>query len=125
MNLTEARDKLAAVLAPIEDTDPHVLISLVDALEPPALMLGWGEPWLTPDTICWITGRIIVTCVAARLSPGPGIATLEDLVAYTLARTRTEPENWVLETVSGPRVFLIAKTNYLACRVQFKVALDG
>ena len=50
MNLLEARDKLGAVLAPVADDDPDVLTSLVDAIEPPALMLGWGDPWLEPDT---------------------------------------------------------------------------
>jgi hypothetical protein len=125
MNLLEARDKLAAVLAPVADTDPFVLTSLVDSISPPALMLGWGEPWLEPEGFCNLLGRIIVTCVAARLMPGDGIATLESLVDYTLTHVATDQPNWTLETISGPRVFLIAKTNYLACRVQFKVILDG
>ena len=121
MNLTEARDKLGAVLAPVLDTDPDVLANLVDSIEPPALMLGWGEPWLEPDTACFATGRLVVTCVSSRLAPGDGIAQLEELVAYTLDRLRADSGAWPLEDVSGPRAFTIAKTNYLAARVTVRV----
>jgi hypothetical protein len=124
MNLLEVRDKLGAVLAPIDDDDPNVLTSLVDAIEPPALMLGWNEPWLEPEGMCFNTGHVVVTCVAARLSPGEGIAKLEELVAYTLRRLRTDTESWALTNVSGPRVFLIAKTNYLACRIALRVSIS-
>jgi hypothetical protein len=125
MNLLEARDKLAAVLVPVLDTDPYVQTSLVDSIEPPALLLGWGEPWLEPLGMCGQTGRIIVTCVASRIQPGEGLAMLETLVDYTLGRIKGDQPNWTLESVTGPRVFLIAKTNYLACRIQLKVTLDG
>jgi hypothetical protein len=122
MNLLETRDKLAALLAPVDDDDPNVLASLVDAIQPPALMLGWGEPWMEPDTGCLATGRIIITAVAGRLMPGEGIAKLEELVAYVLGRL--DPVDYDLETISGPRVFLMAKTNYLACRITVRVALE-
>jgi hypothetical protein len=121
VNLTEARDKLAAVLAPVADDDPDVLTSLVDSIEPPALMLGWGEPWLEPSTACLRSARMVITCVAARLDPGEGIATLEQLVAFTLDRLAADTAQWPLDNVSGPRVFIIAKTNYLAARVTVRV----
>jgi len=121
MNMLEARDKLGAVLAPAVDDDPDVLLSLVDQIEPPALMLGWGEPWLEPMTSCNQTGRLVVTCVASRLAPGDGIAMLEQLVAYTLGRLTSE---YQLDNVTGPRVFTIAKTNYLAARVTVRVTVN-
>lgn len=125
MNLLEARDKLAAILAPVEDTDPYVHTSLLDSIEPPALMLGWGEPWLEPEGVCWMVGRIIVTCVAGRIMPGEGVGYLETLVNYTMTRVATDQPNYTLENVSGPRIFLIAKTNYLACRIQYKVQISN
>jgi len=125
VNLLDAREKLAAALAPIEDTDPSVLLSLVDALEPPALMLGWGEPWLTPDTVCFQTGRMVVTAVAGRLEPGAGIETLEQLIVYTLARLRADAGAWPLDAVSGPRLFVVGKTNYLAARITLRVPIQG
>ena len=126
MNLLDARDKLAAVLAPTDDDDPTVLVSLVDAIEPPALMLGWADPWLEPEGLCFTIGHIVVTAVAARLMPGEGVAKLEELVDYTLRRTRADMVNpglWQLTDVSGPRVFLMAKTNYLACRINLRITV--
>jgi hypothetical protein len=125
VNLADARTKLAAALAPIEGTDPDVLVSLTDSIEPPALMLGWGEPWLEPDTSCFSTGRLVVTCVASRLAPGEGIAKLEDLVNYVLTRLKADPGVWPLDSVSGPRVFVVAKTNYLAARVTVRVIITS
>lgn len=125
MNLAEARTKLAAVLAPVADADPDVLVSLVDTIEPPALMIGWGEPWLEPDTGCLCKGRLVVTAVASRLSPGEGVAKLEDLVAYVLGRLKADTGAWPLTSVSGPRVFTMAKTNYLAVRVTVRVTITS
>ena len=125
MNLTDARAKLAAALAPLEDGDPTVLANLVDAIEPPALMIGWGDPWLEPDTACFSTGRLVVTAVAGRLVPGDGVATLEDLVGYVLRRIKADTANpWPLDSVSGPRVFTIARTTYLACRVTVRATIS-
>jgi hypothetical protein len=118
VNLLDARAKLAAALAPVEDSDPEVLMSLVDTLEPPALMLGWGEPWLLPETACLRTGRLVVTCV---------VAVLEELVGSTLARLAADPARnpWPLDSVSGPRVFTIGNVNYLAARVTLRVPITG
>ncbi len=125
MNLADARAKLAAALAPIADGDPAVLASLVDTIEPPALMLGWGDPWLQPDTPCLTKGRLVVTCVASRLVPGEGIAKLEELVIYVLNRLKADGSAWPLDSVSGPRVFVMAKTNYLAVRVTVRVPITS
>jgi len=125
VNLLDARSKLAAALAPIDDDDPDVLVDLVDSIEPPALMLGWGEPWLTPDTACLRTGRLVVTCVAGRLMPGEGVAMLEQLVEYVLGRLVADGGAWPLDSVSGPRVFTIANVSYLAARVVLRVPIQG
>lgn len=125
MNLLDARDKLAAALAPIAEDDPTVLVNLVDSIEPPALMLGWGEPWLEPQTVCNYLGRLVVTCVAARLTPGAGVETLEELVEYTLTRLRNSGGAWPLENTSGPRLFNVGKFNYLAARITLRVPITG
>lgn len=124
MNLLEARDKLAAVLTPVADSDPSVLSSIVDAITPPALMIGWAEPWLEPETPCFLTGHLVVTAVASRLDVGAGLARLEELVDYTLSRLRADDGDWPLTAVSGPRVFLIAKTNYLGARIALHVTVS-
>ena len=125
MIIQEARDKLAAALAPVADDDPNVLTNLVDSIEPPALMIGWGEPWLDFQTPCFSEGLIVVTAVGSRLMPGAGIEQLEALVVYTLDRIRADSPSWVFVNVSGPRVFPIAKVTYLAVRITLKVTIDG
>jgi hypothetical protein len=124
-SLLDARAKLAAALAPLDDDDPEVLVDLVDSLEPPALMLGWGEPWLTPDTACLRTGRLVVTCVAGRLVPGAGVEMLEQLVAYTFGRLGVDASPWPLDGLSAPRVFTIGNVNYLAARLTLRVPIQG
>jgi hypothetical protein len=123
MNLADARAKLGAALAPTADGDPDVLLSLVDSIEPPALMIGWGDPWLEPGTSCFQNGRMVVTAVAGRLVPGEGVAKLEDLVSYVLARLRADGAAWPLDSVSGPRVFVMAKTSYLAARITVRTTI--
>lgn len=125
MNFTEVRPKLAALLAPVLDSDPNVLTGLVDAIEPPALVLGWAEPAFEFDTVCFLTGHIVITCVAARLMPGEGQSTMEELWSYVTGRLRSDPSNWSIETGSGMRVFPIAKTTYLASRILVRVTIDG
>lgn len=125
MNLLDARAKLAAALAPLDDADPAVLTDLVDSIEPPALMLGWGEPWLTSDTVCLRTGRLVVTAVAGRLVPGAGVETLEQLVKYVDGRLTSDGGAWPLDSVSGPRVFTIGNVNYLAARFTLRVSIQG
>lgn len=123
--VADARAMLAAVLAPAADGDPMVLVDLVDALEPPALMLGWGEPWLVPETHCLRTGRLTIIAVAGRLVPGAGVEMLEDLVEYTLGRLAVDPNPWPLDSVGAPRVFPIGGLNYLAARVTVRVPITG
>lgn len=125
MELTAVRDKLAAVLAPVADDDPNVITSIVDQVDPPAIILGWSDPWLEPRTPCYMTAHLILTCVAARLVPGEGQAALEQIVSYALGRMRADSaEQWAITNSSGPRVFLIAKTNYLGCRIAAQVVVD-
>jgi len=123
VNLTDAREKLAAALAPVASTDPDVLVSLVDSIEPPALMIGWGDPWIEPDTVCFMRGRLVITAVAARMAPGEGVAKLEDLVNYVLGRLRADTGAWPLEQVAQPRAFLMAKTNYIASQITVRTTI--
>jgi hypothetical protein len=126
LSLLDARIKLASILAPVENSDPAVLVSLVDSIQPPALMIGWGEPWLDSLTTCKARGRLVITCVASRLVPGEGIAILENLVAYALDRIAGDSiDLWAVDNVTGPRVFSFAKTVYLACRITLTVTIDG
>ena len=121
--IVDARAKLAAVLAPIDDGDPAVLVDLVDALEPPALMLGWGEPSLTPTGPCNYIGRLVVSAVSGRLVPGAGVAALEELKRYTLGRLGAGG-GFVVESVGGDRVFPVGGISYLAARITVRTLVN-
>jgi len=128
--LSDIRDQAAAALEPQGPDDPDVLVDVVDSLYPPVLMLLWDDPWLTPEVgrrptmgPCGWTARLQVLCVAGRLEPGPGIRTLEELVAYTVGHMKADLYTWPLEGVSAPRVFEIASIAYLGARVTYAVPI--
>ena len=126
--LADVRDAAGLVLAPDDDTDPTVLVDVVDSLTPPALMLVWDDPWIEPGVIsaptmgpCIITARLTVLCVAARLEPGAGVRTLETLIAYVLDRMKVDPHTWRLNAVTAPRVYNIGNVDYLGARIVYLV----
>lgn len=122
LGLTELRARAADALAPVADSDPAVLADLVDAISPPALMLAWGDPWLQPHALRgYFEARFEVLCVASRVEPGPGIETLEGLVAYTITRLRADPYPWPQATSQAPRLFDIGGVPYLGARVVYAV----
>jgi hypothetical protein len=128
LSITELRDAAAAALAPVSADDPPVLVDVVDSLTPPALMLLWGDPWLTPGINqratmgpCVWSARLHVLCVAGRLEPGPGIRVIEGLVSLTVERMEADTYTWPLESVTAPRVFDLAGVAYLGARVGYLI----
>jgi hypothetical protein len=130
IGLEELRPAAAAVLAPVEDTDPYVFTDRVDSLEPPALVIEWDDPWLeagvglTTMGPCLYTARLQITCVAGRLDPGSGIDVLDQLVAYVLRRMRSDPYRWPLDRVSAPLQRDLAGVTYLAADVVYAVPVS-
>jgi hypothetical protein len=127
--LGEVRARAAAALAPAAQDDPEVLVDVVDSLTPPALMLMWQDPWLEPQSFQgigagsrgWWTASLAVRCVAGRVEPGPGVETLEQLVAYTLGRLMADDYTWPAATLTAPRVWPIGEVRYLFADVQYQV----
>ena len=122
--LTELRDLAAAALAPELEDDPPVHVDVVDALFPPAIMLEWSDPWVQVSSGvrsigCLFTAHLRVRCIGSRNEPGPGIRAIEGLVAYTVQRLAADPYPWNLEGFTAPRVFNIAKVDYLAADVNY------
>jgi len=127
--LAGLRPAAAVLLAPEADTDPYVLTDVVDSLTPPALMLGWDDPWLQAGIAngiatmgpCLYTARLQVTCVAGRLEPGAGVDVLEGLVSFVLARMREDPNPWPLDRVSAPLQRDLSAVTYLVADVIYAV----
>lgn len=114
MALVDVRAKAAAALAPILEGDPAVL-DVVDAVDPPCIVVGWGEPWLQnmgqPPVLM---ARLQLTCIGGRMDPGPGVGAVEQVLTYALARLAADAWGWVPQTVSAPRAMVVAGVNYIA-----------
>jgi hypothetical protein len=123
VNLADVRPKLAAALTPIADDDPDVHADYVDALAPPCLLVTWADPWLESDTACLYAGRPQIIAVAGRLTPGPGVETLERLIGYVAGRLAVDAVSWPITYVSSPRVFEIGGVSYLGARIELAVKI--
>jgi hypothetical protein len=127
IGLTGLRPAAADVLAPVADGDPYVFTDVVDSLTPPALMLGWDDPWIEAGVglatmgPCLYTARLQVTCVAGRLEPGPGIDELDRLVSLVLDRMRQDAYRWPLDRVSAPLQRDLSGVTYLVADVVYAV----
>jgi hypothetical protein len=123
MTLTEVRAMAAQALAGDVDGDPDVFTDVVDAVQPPALILGYDDPWLEPQTMgaCLWDCRLQIIAIASRVEPGPGMEALEQLVAYVATRLRADPYSWPAAFVQAPRVFTIGGIPLLGARITYRV----
>jgi hypothetical protein len=121
--ITAIRAQAAAALAPVTADDPEVHVDIVDSLTPPALLLLWADPWVTPRTVSGrgYDAQFEVLCVAGRVEPGPGMAKLEQLVSYTIDRLQADTYSWPPLTMYAPRRFDIGGITYLGARMIFRV----
>ena len=126
--LTEVRGAAAAALAPQTEDDPPVLVNLVDAVTPPALMLEWADPWLVIQTVTGAGGlfqaTLNVVCFAGRLEPGPGVDMLEALVELVLLRLHADTNAWALSAAQAPRQFVINGVPLLGLRLSFQTPVS-
>lgn len=128
LRLIDVRARAALALAPELDGDPAVFVTWVDMPDPPALMVGWDDPWLDPGVQgqrvmgpCEWDARLAVVCVGSRVEPGPGIEMLEQLVTYTITRLKADAYPWPVATVQAPREMTFGGIPYLAARVGYRV----
>ncbi len=122
VSIVDARVKLAAVLAPVEDGDPDVQANIVDAIVPPALICGWLAPMVDgPFTGCTAFGNLFVTLVADRLDAASGVEAIESMYDRVQRLLRNDGAGWSLQGDSGIGAFDIGNTPYLACRIELRV----
>jgi hypothetical protein len=125
--LAEVRARAADALAPRTDDDPEVFMDAVDAVEPPAIIVHWDDPWLEPTTFQGLArrglwdARLLLILVAWRNEPGPGIAKLEDLTSLAVGRLLEDPYAWPPATVQAPALFNIGGVPLLGARVVYRV----
>ena len=116
--LSELRERAAAVLAPVGPEDPPVHFT-IDAITPPALLVGWDDPWLTFETPCLWQARLGVSLYASRLEPDAGTQTLETMLGYVIERFRADSFQWPHETTRRPLMVEYNAVPMLTARVIF------
>ena len=126
MPLTEIRARAAAALAPVTDDDPEVHTEVVDSLTPPALVLVWDDPWLTPTAFgqTMFDAQLTVLALASRVEPGPGVTRLEELAVYTISRLQADDYPWPQASSQAPRIFEIGGLPYLGARITYRVPVN-
>jgi len=113
--LADLRGKAADALTPGDGDDWDVHPLPVDAIVPPAFMLIWSDPWLTPATHCQWSARLDVICVSNRVDVEPGVEILETLVETAIARLAGAGLPAI--TAGRPANFEVGGLLYLASRL--------
>jgi len=113
--LADFRDRVALALAPSNGDEWNTQPLPVDAIEPPAYMLIWADPWLVPSTFCDATAQLDVIVVSARMDPAPGMEILETLVETAL--DRLAHANVGQRQVGAPGPLTVGGLTYQACRI--------
>lgn len=129
LTLGDVRARAALALAPTVPGDPTVFESLVDALDPPALVLLWGTPWVEPRSMVsgmserrgYWQANLAVWMFAGRLEPAPGTEELERLLGYTFQRLATDSYTWPVPTSTPPRWTNVGGVRYLAASLEYHV----
>jgi len=125
VKLTEARATLVAAVELATAPDVNVYDHLPDQLAVPAVLIGWGTPWFTVDTICGdLTVEAELVVVAGRIDYGPQLAGLEQVAADLLAGLAGDAD-WETPTApTGPYALDVAGVTYLAATLTTSATAD-
>lgn len=127
VSIVDARSKLAAVLAPVNETDPPVHETTPDAIVPPCIMLGWRIPMIEwaerSGTRCMAFGLVAVTLVGGRLDVAGGIEAIEAMYDLVQRRMRADSEGWMPRNDEGIGPLEVGNVLYLAARIEVRVPL--
>jgi len=125
VSILDARAKLAAVLAPLDDDEPPLYDNLVDAIHPPCIMLGWRIPMIdwAGQTPCTAFGTLGLTLVGGRIDAAGGVEAIESMYDTVQRRLRADSQGWAMRTDGGIVRYEIGNVLYLACRVDVRVPL--
>lgn len=115
MNLTAVRTEYATLISGVVKSDVSVVASLPDSVAPPAVLIGWGDPWLTQDTLCGWVANLEIMIVAIRIEPGGQYETIETLVAL-IASTLRESKK-VIRDITSPYPLSLGGLEYLSASI--------
>jgi hypothetical protein len=117
-SFADLRDDVAAALTEVLVDHPDWAVHPlpVDALDPPAYLLEWSDPWVpSRSTVCRYDTAIEIRCVGARIDPSPGLEVLELMVEEALLAL--DGGRFPFRSVLAPRPFTIGGVQYLAATI--------
>jgi len=121
LHLVDVRAKAEALLETAFSSHPEIDVSIVgplDAIEPPAVRVGWSEPWLEPfGQGGLVYARLEAFCIGDRIEPTPGFEIVESLVSIVCAAFLADSYPWPVSFVGAPRAYEIGGKNYLAAQI--------
>lgn len=127
VKLTEARDVLAAALIDGLPLEANVYAYLPDAIVPPAVLVGWADPWFDPVGLCageLTVGAELVT-VAGRLDAAGQQSRLDELAVAVYVALEDDPEWTAPRAPAGPFALDIGGVTYLAATLTTSAVVDA
>ena len=118
--LVDARAKAEALLteAFLDADFDAAIVGPLDAIEPPAVRVGWAEPWLEPFGQAGLFyARLEAFCIGDRIEPTPGFETVEALVSIVCRAFTKDRYPWPIVFVGAPRAYEVGGKSYLASQV--------
>lgn len=115
MNLTAIRDEYATLIRGVVADDVSVINSLPDSVAPPAVLVGWGDPWLVQDTLCGWVANVEMMIVAQRIEPGGQYATIESLVSLITSTLRDG--KYAIRDITAPYPLTLGGLDYLSASI--------
>ena len=113
--LTDFRERLAAILADALANDVGVFDAIPDSIAPPAVFITWANPWMINFTWCDFVAQVQLIVVAQRIEPGGQYGVLEDLVTQLLGILREN--KLALRDVTSPYPIVLGGVDYLAASI--------
>jgi len=113
--LTDFRERLAAILADALANDVGVFDAIPDSIAPPVVLITWANQWMINFTWCDFVAQVQLIVVAQRIEPGGQYGVLEDLVTQLLGILREN--KLALRDVTSPYPIVLGGVDYLAASI--------
>lgn len=115
VNLTAVRTEYATLARDVVAKNVSVVDSLPDSVAPPAVLIGWGDPWLVQDTLCGWVANVEMMIVAIRIEPGGQYETIEKLIALLADELRAKRK--VVRDITSPYPLTLGGLDYLSASI--------
>lgn len=115
MKLSQVREEYATIVAATVADNVTVISSLPDSITPPAVLVAWSDPWLTPGTFCQFTAQLELLVVAQRIEPGGQYGVIEEIIDELAPALKQAGAT--IRDVTSPYPLQLGGVDYLAASI--------